>query len=130
MTVAYAERLSGWRFILFNIVLSLGHIIVLFNVGAYIAVLPHVTGDLGGVLPSFGTWGQTYFIIALALAFPVARWLSGLLGDIVYLSQRLLSMPLLLICVPSAKVCGCLFRDVFCLDFQVESHSLLDNRCY
>ncbi|UOA08238.1 DHA2 family efflux MFS transporter permease subunit [Methylobacter sp. S3L5C] len=81
MTIVYAERLSRWRFILFNIVLSLGHIIVLFNVGAYIAVLPHVTGDLGGVLPSFGTWGQTYFIIALALAFPVARWLSGLLGD-------------------------------------------------
>jgi DHA2 family multidrug resistance protein len=81
MTLAYPERLSGWRFILFNVALSLGHMIVLFNVGAYIALLPHVAGDLGGVQPSFGTWGQTYFIIALALAFPVARWLSGLIGD-------------------------------------------------
>ncbi len=81
MTIAYAERLSGWRFILFNIALSLGHMIVLFGVGSYIALLPHVAGDLGGVFNSFGTWGQTYFIIALALAFPIARWLSGLLGD-------------------------------------------------
>lgn len=81
MTLIYAKRLRGWRFILFNVVLGLGHMIVLFNVGAYIALLPHVAGDLGGVLPSFATWGQTYFIIALALAFPGARWLSGRYGD-------------------------------------------------
>jgi DHA2 family multidrug resistance protein len=81
MTIVYAKRLRGWRFILFNVVLGLGHMAVLFNVGAYIALLPHVAGDLGGVFPSFGTWGQTYFIIALALAFPIARWLSGRLGD-------------------------------------------------
>jgi DHA2 family multidrug resistance protein len=81
MTIAYAKRLRGWRFILFNVALSLGHIAVLFNVGAYIALLPHVAGDLGGVFPSFGTWGQTYFIVALALAFPIARWLSGRFGD-------------------------------------------------
>ncbi|MDD2722848.1 MAG: DHA2 family efflux MFS transporter permease subunit [Methylovulum sp.] len=81
MTIAYAKRLRGWRFILFNIVLGLGHIIVLFGIGSYIALLPHVAGDLGGVKPSFGTWGQTYFIIALALAFPIARWLSGRFGD-------------------------------------------------
>lgn len=81
MAIAYAERLHGWRFILFNAALGLGHMIVLFGVGSYIALLPHVTGDLGGVLPSFGTWGQTYFIIALALAFPIARWLSGRFGD-------------------------------------------------
>lgn len=80
MTVVYAKRLRGWRFILFNAALSLGHMIVLFNVGSYIALLPHVAGDLGGVLPSFTTWGQTYFIIALGLAFPVARWLSGIIG--------------------------------------------------
>lgn len=81
MVIVYAKRLHGWRFILFNIVLGLGHMIVLFGVGSYIALLPHVAGDLGGVLPSFGTWGQTYFIIALALAFPIARWLSGTFGD-------------------------------------------------
>lgn len=81
MTITYAKRLRGWRFILFNVVLGLGHMIVLFGIGSYIALLPHVAGDLGGVQPSFGTWGQTYFIIALALAFPIARWLSGRFGD-------------------------------------------------
>lgn len=81
MAIVYAERLRGWRFILFNIVLGLGHMAVLFNAGSYIALMPHVSGDLGGVLPSFGTWAQTDFMVALALAFPVARWLSGRFGD-------------------------------------------------
>ncbi|CAA9891499.1 DHA2 family multidrug resistance protein [Candidatus Methylobacter favarea] len=81
MTIVYAKSLRGWRFVLFNVALGLGHIIVLFNVGAYIALLPHVTGDLGGVLPSFGTWAQTDFMISLALAFPIARWLAGRFGD-------------------------------------------------
>jgi MFS transporter, DHA2 family, multidrug resistance protein len=54
---------------------------VLFSLGSYIALLPHVAGDLGGVLPSFGTWAQTDFVIALALAFPISRWLSGRFGD-------------------------------------------------
>ncbi|MGR8998563.1 MAG: MFS transporter, partial [Gammaproteobacteria bacterium] len=81
MTNVYAERLRGWRFILFNIVFGLGHMVVLFGAGSYIALMPHVASDLGGVRPSFGTWGQTYFIIALALAFPIARSLSGRFGD-------------------------------------------------
>jgi MFS transporter, DHA2 family, multidrug resistance protein len=54
---------------------------VLFNAASYIAFLPHVAGDLGGVLPSFGTWAQTDFMIALALAFPTARWLSDRFGE-------------------------------------------------
>lgn len=81
MTVVFPRRLRGWRFVLFNIALGLGHMIVLFNAGSYIALMPHVAGDLGGVLPSLGTWAQTDFMIALALAFPIARWLSGRFGD-------------------------------------------------
>jgi DHA2 family multidrug resistance protein len=54
----YPRRLRGWRFLLFNLVLGLGHMIVLFSLGSYIALLPHVAGDLGGVLPSFGTWAH------------------------------------------------------------------------
>ena len=77
----FPQRLRGWRFIVFNAVLGAGHIIVLFSVGSYIALMPHVAGDLGGVFPSFGTWAQTLFIIALALAFPINRWLSGRFGD-------------------------------------------------
>lgn len=81
MPIVFPRRLRGWRFILFNIALGLGHMIVLFNAGSYIALMPHVAGDLGGVLPSLGTWAQTDFMIALALAFPIARWLSGRFGD-------------------------------------------------
>lgn len=75
------QRLRGRHFVLFNLVLGLAHVAVLFNAASYIAFLPHVSGDLEGVLPSFGTWAQTDFMIALALAFPLARWLSGRFGD-------------------------------------------------
>ena len=61
MATVYFRRLHGWRFVLFNAVLGLSHIVVLFNAGSYIALLPHVSGDLGGVLPSFLTWAQTDF---------------------------------------------------------------------
>lgn len=74
-------RLCGWPFILFNVVFGLAHMIVLFNAGSYVALLPHAAGDLGGVLPSFGTWAQTDFMIALALAFPIARWLAARFGE-------------------------------------------------
>jgi DHA2 family multidrug resistance protein len=74
-------RLRGWQFVLFNVVLGLAHMVVLFNAGSYVALLPHAAGDLGGVLPSFGTWAQTDFMIALALAFPIARWLSCRYGE-------------------------------------------------
>ena len=81
MATVYFRRLHGWRFVLFNAVLGLAHIVVLFNAGSYIALLPHVSGDLGGVLPSFLTWAQTDFMVGLALGFPLARYLSGRIGD-------------------------------------------------
>lgn len=74
-------RLTGWHFVLFNLVMGLAHMVVLFNAGSYVTLLPHAAGDLGGVLPSFGTWAQTDFLIALALAFPLARWLSCRCGE-------------------------------------------------
>mgnify|MGYP000844864276 FL=1 len=81
MAAVFLRRLRGWRFVLFNAVLGLAHIVVLFNAGSYIALLPHVSGDLGGVLPSFLTWAQTDFMVGLALGFPLARYLSGRIGD-------------------------------------------------
>ena len=53
MAVVYLRRLRGWRFVLFNAVLGLSHIVVLFNAGSYIALLPHVSGDLGACYPVF-----------------------------------------------------------------------------
>jgi MFS transporter, DHA2 family, multidrug resistance protein len=81
VAAVFLRRLRGWRFVLFNAVLGLAHIVVLFNAGSYIALLPHVSGDLGGVLPSFLTWAQTDFMVGLALGFPLARYLSGRIGD-------------------------------------------------
>ncbi|MFO0775327.1 MAG: DHA2 family efflux MFS transporter permease subunit [Nitrospiraceae bacterium] len=81
MAVVYLRRIRGWRFILLNAILGLSHIVVLFNAGSYIALLPHVAGDLGGVFPSFLTWAQTDFMVGLALGFPVARYLAGRVGE-------------------------------------------------
>ena len=81
LTDPQQTRLRGWGFALFNTVMGLAHMVVLFNAGSYVALLPHAAGDLGGVLPSFGTWAQTDFMIALALAFPIARWLSCRFGE-------------------------------------------------
>lgn len=81
MALVYPRRLRGWRFILFNLVLGLGHVVVLSNGGGYTAIGPHAAGDLGGVLPSWGTWGTTYFMAGLALGFSIARWAAGRYGD-------------------------------------------------
>ena len=82
MSIHTTPRLHGWRFVLFNVLLGLGHMIILFNAGAYTALSPHTAGDLEGVSPSFASWATTDFMIALALAFPIARWLSSRYGDV------------------------------------------------
>ncbi|NOU14561.1 MAG: DHA2 family efflux MFS transporter permease subunit [Methylococcaceae bacterium] len=74
------QKLQGWRFILFNLCLGLSHVLVIFNAGAYIAMLPRVAAGLG-IPPSFATWTQTDYMIGLALAFPVGGWLSRRLGE-------------------------------------------------
>src|SRR5680860_89165 len=81
MPAMFPKRLRGWHFILFNIALGLGHILVMFNAGSYVALLPHVAGDLEGVLPSFMTWAQTDFMIDLALGLPVGRAMANRFGN-------------------------------------------------
>ena len=80
MTLIYSKRLRGWRFLLFNLCLSVGHALVLFNAGAYIAMLPRVAGGLG-IPPSYATWTQTDYMTGLALAFPVGGWLARRFGE-------------------------------------------------
>src|SRR5579875_28945 len=80
MAVMYLRRLHGWRFTLFNLTLGFGHIVVLSNAGGYTAVAPHAAGDLGGVLPSWATWGTTYFMAGVTAGIPIARWLAGRYG--------------------------------------------------
>lgn len=80
MTAKHFDKLQGWRFVLFNGCMGLGHALIIFNAGAYIAMLPRVAGGLG-VPPSFATWTQTDYMIGLALSFPVGGWLARRLGE-------------------------------------------------
>jgi len=80
MPIIYDKQLQGWRFVLFNFCLGLSHALVIFNAGAYIAMLPRVAAGLS-VPPSFATWTQTDYMIGLALAFPVGGWLSRRMGE-------------------------------------------------
>lgn len=79
-TTGEPQKLHGWQFWLFNLCLGLSHALVIFNAGAYIAMLPRVAAGLG-IPPSFATWTQTDYMIGLALAFPVGGWLSRRLGE-------------------------------------------------
>ncbi|HEY8070973.1 MAG TPA: MFS transporter, partial [Methylocystis sp.] len=75
-----SQPLSGWRFLLLNIVLGLGNVVVLSNVPGYTIVAPYAAANLQGVTPSFGTWATTDHMIGLALGFPLARWIAARLG--------------------------------------------------
>ena len=78
--IVYAKPLRGWRFWLFNLCLGVGHAVVIFNAGAYIAMLPRVAGGLR-IPPSFATWTQTDYMIGLALAYPVGGYLARRFGE-------------------------------------------------
>lgn len=80
MPLHFTKRLRGWRFVLFNLCLGLSHAVVLFNAGAYIAMLPRVAGGLG-IPPSFATWTQTDYMLGLALGFPIGTWLARRAGE-------------------------------------------------
>lgn len=95
-------RCLGWHFILLNLVLGLAHIVVLFNAGSYVALEPHAAGGLGGVFVSFGRWAQTNFMIALALGFPLARWLSDRYGEPRVFSAAFLAYAVASVCCATA----------------------------
>jgi DHA2 family multidrug resistance protein len=118
MPVIFSRRLRGWRFVLFNLTIGIGHAIVLFGAGAYIALLPHVAGDLGGILPSFGTWAQTDFMIALALAFHVARWLGCRVGEYRLFIVAFVATRWHLTSVRSARVWKPFYRHDFCSAYR------------
>ncbi|WP_414041444.1 DHA2 family efflux MFS transporter permease subunit [Acidithiobacillus sp. M4-SHS-6] len=66
--------------LLLNLVIGLGHFLVLFNTGAYLPMIPHVAGSLG-VNPDFADWTQADFFLAMALAFPTSPWLLHRWGE-------------------------------------------------
>ncbi|MDD5375850.1 MAG: DHA2 family efflux MFS transporter permease subunit [Acidithiobacillus sp.] len=66
--------------ILLNLVIGLGHFLVLFNTGAYLPMIPRVAGSLG-VNPAYADWTQANFFLAMALAFPTATWFLNRWGE-------------------------------------------------
>ncbi|MBN2680683.1 MAG: DHA2 family efflux MFS transporter permease subunit [Acidithiobacillaceae bacterium] len=66
--------------LLLNLVIGLGHFLVLFNTGAYLPMIPHVAGSLG-VNPDFADWTQADFFLAMAFAFPTSPWLLHRWGE-------------------------------------------------
>lgn len=81
MTALEEDRLTGWRFLLFNVALAAGNVIALSNVPGYTVLAPYAAGSLQGVTPSFGTWGTTDHMMGIVLGLPFARWLSARYGD-------------------------------------------------
>ncbi len=74
------DKLVGWQLVLLSGAMGLAHVWVLFNAGAYIAMLPRIAGGLS-IPPSIATWTQTDYMISLALGFPVGNWLSRRTGE-------------------------------------------------
>ena len=74
-------KLTGWRFLLLNIVLAAGNVIALSNVPGYTILVPYAAGSLQGVNPSFGTWGTTDHMMGIVLGLPIARVLAARFGE-------------------------------------------------
>lgn len=81
MTPRDDDRLTGWRFALFNVALAAGNVIALSNVPGYTVLAPYAAGSLQGVTLSFGTWATTDHMMGIVLGLPFARWLAGRYGD-------------------------------------------------
>lgn len=68
----YSRFLTPTQFVLFNLTLGIGHFLILLNAGAYLPMLPYVTGSMDEGL-SYVVWGQSDYFTALGGAFILAR---------------------------------------------------------
>ncbi len=75
----YSKILTAPQFILFNLVLGIEHFLVLLNAGAYLPMLPYVTGTMDEPL-AYVVWGQSDYFTAMGAAFLLARPLMKRFG--------------------------------------------------
>ncbi|MDD5125606.1 DHA2 family efflux MFS transporter permease subunit, partial [Methylovulum sp.] len=87
------SRLNASQFVLLNVALLLGNVLVLFNTGAFASISLHATGELS-VSPSHASWIQTYYFISLAIALPVSAWLAARFGEVRLYLVAMLAMAL------------------------------------
>ena len=68
----YSRILPPSQFILLNFTLGLGHFIVLLNAGAYLPMLPYISGSAGEAI-GYVEWGQIDYFTAMGAAMLIAR---------------------------------------------------------
>jgi DHA2 family multidrug resistance protein len=68
----YSRILPPTQFILLNLALGLGHFIVLLNAGAYLPMLPYVSGSAGEGI-GYVEWGQIDYFTAMGASMLIAR---------------------------------------------------------
>lgn len=75
-----SRDMPAGQFVLFNVVVVAGHVLILFNTGAYLPMIPEVAGALG-VNPVYADWPQTDFFVGMALSGPLSIWLVSHRGE-------------------------------------------------
>ncbi|HQT26718.1 MAG TPA: MFS transporter, partial [Burkholderiales bacterium] len=68
----YSRILPPSQFILLNIALGLGHFVVLLNAGAYLPMLPYISGSAGEGI-GYVEWGQIDYFTAMGASMLIAR---------------------------------------------------------
>ena len=68
----YSKKLPASQFLLLNVALGIGHVVVVLGAGAFLPVLPNVAASLGRGVP-YAVWGQSDYVAAMAAAFLIAR---------------------------------------------------------
>jgi DHA2 family multidrug resistance protein len=68
----YSRFLPTSQFILLNLILGVGHFLVLLNAGAYLPMLPYISGTIEEGI-GYVVWGQSDYFTAMGAAFLFAR---------------------------------------------------------
>lgn len=68
----FSRHLPPAQFLIMNLALGIGHCLVLLNAGAFLPMLPYVTGTMDEGLP-YVVWAQSDYFTALGCAFLIAR---------------------------------------------------------
>ncbi len=75
----YSRILPASQFVLLNLTLGIGHFLVLLNAGAYLPMLPYVTGSMDEPI-AYVVWGQSDYFTAMGAALLIARTLMKRFG--------------------------------------------------
>ena len=69
---SYSRFLPTSQFIFLNLILGVGHFLVLLNAGAYLPMLPYISGTTEEAI-GYVVWGQSDYFTAMGAAFLIGR---------------------------------------------------------